>query len=591
MTEAMPPSTQYLLRAADPRAAQELRDAGLSGLAAEVLSRRGVTDVAAAKRFVQPNLAELPDPYLLADAEKAAYRLAQAIGAAESIWVYGDYDVDGITAAALLYTFLSDVGARVQVFLPDRMRDGYGLHKERLAELCDNGAQLIISVDCGATAVAEIASVRDRGVDFIVVDHHALGEVLPNATALLNPRRLDCRYPDKTLAAVGVALVLAQATRRALVATGQMARDKALPMRALLEFAGLGTMADLVPLQGVNRTFAYHGLRSLGQSQRAGVQALAARGKTDLAGLSAERVGFDLAPRINATGRVSDARTAFALLTTQSPTEAAALAERIEADNDARKALQGDVSAAALAQAVGQTHAVVVQGPWHPGVVGIVANKVVEQTGLPALVLAVGEDGLARGSGRSVGGYDLVEGLRAICSDGLTERLGGHAFACGLTIRTERIAELQQRWAAHVAANLSAESRRVRRYVDLELTLADATTDWLEDQDALEPFGKGFELPLLLLRDVEVQNLRAIGAQKDWVSGELLEPGRQAKWARKSVRLFAAQALFAAVHNGDRVDAIVHLSRNVWRGVASVQARVQAVLPPGSPLQTATTLA
>lgn len=567
----------YQLRPAQATAEAALRDAGLSGLAASLLSRRGIADADAARRIVQPSLLDLPDPHLLADAELAADRLARAVQRGERICIYGDYDVDGVTAAALLHTFLQAAGATVQVFLPDRLRDGYGLHKDRLAELCDAGVQLFVSVDCGATAVAEIELVRQRGVDFIVVDHHALGTELPPATALLNPRRSDCQYPDKGLAAVGVALVLAQATRRALARLGQAGAQQ-LPMRALLEFAALGTLADLVPLVGVNRILTWHGLRSLGQSQRAGVQALASRGNTELAGLSGERVGFALAPRINAAGRVADARTAFTLLTTTSSQEAAALAERIERDNDERKALQQAAAEQALLLAAGQSHAVLVQGPWHPGVVGIVASRVVEQTGLPALVLAEGDDGLLRGSGRSVPGYDLLEGLRAV-SDGLVERLGGHAFACGLTVRSEHVTALHQRWQAQVAEAIPPGSRKTVRLIDLELGCSELSAEWLAEQDALEPFGKGFEQPRLLLRRVELADLRQVGKSGSWAQGKLAEPGRQPLWARHKVAFFAAADALGDARNGDVVDAVVQVSRNVWRGQVNLQARIEALLP------------
>jgi single-stranded-DNA-specific exonuclease len=576
----VPPEPTWVLREPPAESVVRLRDAlQIDLLLARLLVLRGLAEPSAARDFLEPSVRSLPDPAGMADAELAGRLLAQAVIEGKHVCVYGDYDVDGISAAALLHTFLAQVGAPPRVFLPDRFRDGYGLHAGRLAELCDQGVGLFVSVDCGTTAVAEIASVRARGVDFIVCDHHALGPQLPAASALLNPQRPDCAYADKRLSAVGVALVLASATRRALAAAGHPGGR--VELKPLLEFAALGTIADMVPLQGVNRMLAWHGLRLLGSSRRAGVQALAERSGAH--GVGADRVGFQLGPRINAAGRVADPSTAFRLLTTTDLAEARELADRIERENDHRRALQAEVTLAARKAAAdwqGSAAVVVADASWHMGVVGIVASKLKDELGVPAFVLAVGDDGLARGSGRSVAGYDLVEGLRAVCADGLAERFGGHAFAAGVTIAADRVPVLRERLAAHAREAL-AGGRPAELAIDAELQLRDCAMALVEQLDALEPFGKDNPRPTFLLRDVELAAVKAVGKDGQRAQVTLAEPGKHPLWARLQLAGFGPLAPFAELVRGDRVDVVVRLERNDWRGKTSVQAVVEAVAPAG----------
>ena len=566
-----------------------LERGGHAPLLARLLSNRGIDTPDAAAAFLTPPLRDLPDPDLMADCAKAAACVTAAILRGDRICIYGDYDVDGISAAALLHTFFALVGHPVQVFLPDRFRDGYGLHEARLLELADAGAQLFISVDCGTTAVREIAAVRARGIDFIVCDHHALGPQLPDATAILNPRRPDCQYPDKFLCAVGVALVLAQGIRRELERQGwQPPGGTRLDLKSLLEFAALGTIADMVPLRHVNRTLAWHGLRMLGTSKRAGIVALAAQGGPQ--GHGADRVGFHLGPRINAAGRVADARTAFQLLTTGDAVEARTLADRIEVENNRRKTLQAEVTVAALHLAAGQPGRedaiVVADATWHQGVVGIVAARVKDVHGVPAFVLAVGEDGIARGSGRSVPGYDLTVGLHACCGDGLAERYGGHAFAAGISIRADRLDTFRERLVRHVAETLPRADRGRELLLDAELELASLQMAILEPIERLEPFGKGNHRPQFLLRGVEIADLQTVGKTQEWVRCKLLEPGDTPAWARLAVAAFGPVAAFEGWKRGDRVDAVVRLERNSHNGKQSLQATVEALAPVGGVIGT-----
>ncbi len=550
---------------------------GLAPLLARILVLRGFETPEKAQKFLQPPLADLPDPTLLTGVVDAARLIADALASGDKICVYGDYDVDGISAAALLDDFFRSLGHQVRVFLPDRFRDGYGLHYDRLQELCDDGIALFISVDCGTTSVREIQAVRDRSRHFIVCDHHALGPELPNADVVLNPQRPECTYPDRGLSAVGVALVLAQALRRELHARG---RTAPVELKQLIELAALGTIADMAPLVGVNRILCWHGLRLLGKSQRPGVQRLAAR-NTKIASISADRVGFHLAPPINAAGRMADPQTAFELLTTRSQERALELADLIDLENNRRKDAQASATEVAIVQArvqEGREHAVVVaHADWHQGVVGIVANKVKDECAVPTFVLAICEDGVARGSGRSISGYDLVAGLRAIHEDGLFERFGGHAMAAGVTIRADRVETFRARLQNHVAQTLPHAQRDRAVRVDAELAVADLELSIVDLLEQLEPCGKGNERPQFLLRGVEVHRPIFMGKDKDWARGVLLEAGTQPAWARRGVEFFGARMLLGEFRDRDRVDAVVRLERNVHNGKVTLQATLVAL--------------
>ncbi len=561
-------------------------------LLARLLLNRGLQTSAAARAFIDPQLAALPDPYQMADAELAAGRLADAIVAGQRICVYGDYDVDGVTSSALLYRFLGELGVKPEVFLPNRFRESYGLDSRRLSEICDAGAQLIIAVDCGSKAVAEVKEVVARGVDLIICDHHTFGDELPPATALMNPNRSDCSWPHAHPSAVGVALVLAQATRRVLADRGWFGTGRPPPrLTDLLQYAALGTIADMMSLRGFNRIVAAHGLRRLGRSSFPGVVALKRRAHLDEIA-SADHVGFILGPRINAAGRVASATVAFTMLTTASHEEAAELADQIEVENNRRRELQAVVSPAAIQAAdnqVGREHAVVVSDPdWHEGVVGIVAARVKNHFAVPAFVLSV-KDGIAKGSGRSIEQYDLVAGLREIAGPaapgGLLRRYGGHRYAAGVTLDAARIDDFRAALVAHVAATLPLNERLNAIRIDAELTLDALSLAVVEQLDRLEPFGKDNPRPAFLLRDVVIAQLQLVGQGKDWARLRLVEQSDRPLWARQGVKAFGPAAPFATFSDGDNVDVVFRLERNNFRGEVSLQATIVALAPAGQPVQ------
>ena len=557
----------------DATAVAGLIAAGIAPLVARLLVLRGVAELAEALAFLQPALRDLPDPHLMADCEMAAALLADAVSTGKRICVYGDYDVDGISAAALLHDVLVMAGAKPQVFLPDRLRDGYGLHLQRLHELADAGAQLFVSADCGTTSHKEIAAMRARGCQFIVCDHHALLPTLPDANAVLNPRRDDCRYPDKNLCAVGVALVLAQALRRQCVTRG-MCTAAAFELRDVIELAALGTIGDVVDLRHVNRTLALHGLRALGQSKRPGIAAMA---KTlTLSKLAAARVGFFLAPKVNAAGRIAEPRTAFEVLTTRDAQRAADLATQLDVDNNRRKDMQKLMVAEALVLAKDQPRhgaVVVAKAGWHPGVVGLVAQRLAEYHEMPAFALAIDDSGVARGSGRSVAGYDLVGALHQ-CPAGMLLRFGGHAYAAGLTMQAGNIAGFAQLIADHARETLGRTRTPKALQVDAEVTPAEATLELLDLLEQLEPFGKGNHAPHFLMRGVELVDFRTVG-DGSWAQGTWYEAGGQRAYGRAGIRGFGPVHDWGDAENGATYDVVCKLDRNEFKGKVSVQAKVE----------------
>ncbi len=566
---------------------------GIDSVLAGLLVNRGLDQIDPARAFIDPQLSALPDPFAMADAERAANRLADAIISGEPICIYGDYDVDGVTSSALLFRFLRQLKVHAKVFLPDRFRDGYGLNIERLMELCDDGARLLIAVDCGTRAVDAVASVRARNVDVIVCDHHAPGPKLPPATALMNPHLEGSTWPDSNPSAVGVALVLVQATRRVLSLRGWFDDGRPTPRLAdLLQYAALGTIADMMSLRGFNRVVAAHGLRRLGRSTLPGVIAMKERAHlSEIA--SADHVGFVLGPRINAAGRVASATAAFNLLTTESREEAVELAARVEVENNRRKGYQASVTPAALAageEQVGREHAVVVADPgWHPGVVGIVASRVREHFAVPAFVLSV-KDGVAKGSGRSIKGYDLAAGLAAIAGtpapDGLLQRYGGHYYAAGVTLDASRIDDFRAALVQHVATTLPPEQRVNEVRIDAELKLADLDRGLVEQIDRLEPFGKDNSRPTFLLREVVIARLQRVGKTLDWARMRLVEVSDRPLWSRTGVAAFGAARHVEGRRDGDHVDVVFRLERNTFRGKTTLQATLVAVDDAGKAVHT-----
>ena len=487
---------------------------GLPEIVARVLAARGV-GLGEVESFLAPKLRDLlPDPCRLKDMRAGAERLAAAITGGERIAVFGDYDVDGATAAALLLRFLSAVGAPARLYVPDRLREGYGPNAPALLQLRREGVSLVVTVDCGIAAHDALAAAAAAGLDVIVVDHHLGRESLPPAIAIINPKRLDDTGGLDHLAAVGVAFLLAVDVNRLLRQAGWYTGRAEPDLRQWLDLVALGTVCDMVPLCGVNRAFVAQGLAIMARRGNPGLRAIG-----DLAGLAgppgARDLGFAVGPRINAGGRVGQADLGARLLATDDPDEAVLLARRLDALNRERQTIEQAVMDAALARLAGDADAHLLLwaagNGWHPGVIGIVASRLVERFRRPAVVIGL-DGGRAVGSGRSVPGFDLGSAVNAAAQAGLLIKGGGHAMAAGFTASASRLDELFAFFADRLAMHAAREDFRVLSF-DGVMTVAGAVRLPEGVLAALAPFGSGHPEPRFALPGVRLQHVRTVGGQ------------------------------------------------------------------------------
>jgi single-stranded-DNA-specific exonuclease len=487
----------------DRHAATLAAELALHPAVARLLCMRGFADPDSARRFLNPTLDQLHDPFGLTDMERAVVRLEQAIARKERIAIHGDYDVDGITSTVILRRALEMLGGSVVHFIPERLRDGYGLQPAAIERLHGNGVGLIVSVDCGIRGEEAARRARDLGVDLIITDHHEPDDTLPPAFAVINPKRHDCTYPDKYLAGVGVALKVVQAL------CARAGKDKWLP--AFVKIAALGTLADVVPLVGENRVIARHGLASLTRGPhtiglRSLLEASGLAGKT----IDSYQVAFMLAPRVNAAGRMStpDIATRLLLATDEAMgEEARLLAQQLNDENLRRQQEEADLVAQARKAietdpAVGAHNVLVVGGDgWHRGVIGIAASKLVDTYHKPAIVLSVDGE-VAHGSCRSIPDFDMLGALEH-CAD-LFVRFGGHRQAAGLTMEAARVPEFRARINAHADEVLEPDQLRPRLRIDGPLSLKGITPDLVRGLDAMGPFGLANPRPVFHARPVEI---------------------------------------------------------------------------------------
>jgi single-stranded-DNA-specific exonuclease len=496
---------------------------GLDDLVTQLLLARGVPrdDLA---RHKSPTLrAFLPDPSLLRDMDTAAARLALAVTSGEQVTIYGDYDVDGATSAALLIRVLRDLGLEAGYYIPDRLLEGYGPSGDALVRLGAEGSTLVVTVDCGAMAHEALAAAHEAGVEVIVVDHHKCSHDLPRTVALVNPNRLDESDEGAAhghLAAVGVAFLLAIALVRTLRAQDHFADRPEPDLFALLDLVALGTVADVAALHGLNRAMVAQGLKVMARRDNIGMAALIDASRLSKPPTCSD-LGFALGPRVNAGGRVGEATLGVRLLTTRDSAEARDIAAQLSRLNDERRGIEAVVQEAAEVQLAGQHNraVVVVSGRgWHPGVIGIVAGRIKEKTGKPTLVIALDEaDGtgmgqlFGKGSGRSIAGVDLGAAIIAAREAGLLEAGGGHAMAAGLTVRAERVAALADWLDARLATAVAGARTGETMLVDLSLAPGGLTPDLVGALDAAGPFGMGWPGPRIALGPLRMIKADIVG--------------------------------------------------------------------------------
>jgi single-stranded-DNA-specific exonuclease len=497
----------------------ELGAEGAQGLDHSILDQllltRGVAEEDLA-RHAKPTLRDfLPDPSVFRDMDTAAERLALAVMQGERVTIYGDYDVDGATSAALLVELLRLLGHDAGYYIPDRLLEGYGPSGEALVKLAEAGSQLIVTVDCGAMAHEALLMAKQAGVDVIVVDHHKCSPELPVTAALVNPNRLDesdLGAAHGHLAAVGVAFLLGIALVRTLRGKGWFAERREPDLIGLLDLVALGTVADVAALHGLNRAFVAQGLKVLARRERIGMAALIDASRLTRAPQASD-LGFALGPRINAGGRIGESTLGVRLLTTKDVEEARAIAIQLSQLNEERRAIEGEVQEAAEAQLAGQ-HNMAVQvlsgHGWHPGVIGIVAGRIKEKTGKPAIVIAL-DDAQGKGSGRSISGVDLGAAIIAAREAGLLVAGGGHAMAAGLTIDPARLADFTGFLDERLARDVERARAGAAMLLDLALAPGGLTPELVETLEAAGPYGVGWPAPRIAVGPVRIVKADIVG--------------------------------------------------------------------------------
>lgn len=563
----MQPVTQrsWRPRIGDPALAADLARVVPPRLA-PLLVNRGIVLPEAASFYLNPVLSGLSDPMLMKGMEQAVERLTLALRRGETVCVHGDYDVDGVTSSAVLIGFFRAVGISCFPYIPKRLTEGYGLSSQGVSAALDRGATVMVTVDCGITSVAEARLCRERGLDLIVTDHHAPADELPDALAVVNPLQPGCEFPFKSLAGVGVAFHLVIALRARLRDEGLFAAGSEPDLRQYLDLVALGTVADVVPLLGANRVLVSYGLRQLSSGGRIGIEAL-----KEVAGVSGEvgcgQVGFRLAPRINAAGRLEDAALGLELLLTTDRRRAKAIAEELDGANTERQAIERatfEEARAMLEQGacLGRTSIVLGSDQWHPGVIGIVASRMVELFHRPAILFAF-EGGTGRGSGRSIARFHLLDAIKS-CAEHLI-RFGGHSHAAGLSISQEELEAFALKFEEAAATALDADALIPTIAYDLELLPGEIGPELVSDLERMKPFGMGNPEPLFLLRGAEVEDVRTLrgghlklkisccGKTFDGIGFGLADKGLP----------------------GGRVDLLFSPGMNLWNGRSSLQLTVK----------------
>ena len=545
------------------------RELGISPRLAALLLNRGLATPEQADGFLNPSLHDLPDPFLLSGMEAAVKRLVTALHKDEKIFVFGDYDMDGIAATAILVDFLRRVGFTVNYSIPSRLSDGYGLNREAVARAAAGGATLALTVDCGISNLEEIEYARDLGLDFIITDHHQVPEKIPAAAAVINPHQPGCAYPFSELAGVGVAFNLMMALRKGLRQAG-LARE--VNLLQYLDLVALGTVADVMPLTGVNRILVAYGLNEVNQARRCGLRALLQacrfpRGQQ----INSRDLAFRLAPRVNAVGRIADAGSAVALFLSRDRAQAGQLADHLVECNRSRQEIEKEIYRSAEEQLAGEKELaksrviVLASDNWHPGVVGIVSSRLAESHGKPTLLLALDEEGIGRGSGRSIPGLDLAKALE-LCGARML-RFGGHAQAVGLTIARQDIDALRARLDRYLSENETRPDARPELWLDGVLQAEEITPELISELSRLQPFGCGNPEPAFALSGARVNRaakLRANGRRHFKFSFNC--PGR-----KQPLPGIAFNFSAPVPEVGSRLDLAFTPEENSWQGRTEVR--------------------
>jgi single-stranded-DNA-specific exonuclease len=546
-------------------------------LTAQCLINRGQGDETAAREFLRAPLTSLLRPESLPDIEVAVARIRRAVRDGETVCVWGDYDVDGISGAAVMTRFLRRLGARVVPYIPERTGSGYGFHWPTMQTLAAGGVRLFVSVDHGSSAVEPVANARAAGLDVVIADHHEMSPTLPAALAVINPKRPDSKYAFPFLCGAGVAMKLCWAVAQDLSPGARVTDDMREFLLEALSLCVLGTVADVVPLVGENRVIVRHGLEVLARSPRPGLAALLDVSKTR-APLRASDIGFRLGPRLNAAGRMGSASLALELLLTDDRDRAREIALKLDSENERRRKVEREVAEEARDRVLAElgpspAGIALMSDRWHPGVIGIVAARLVDEFRVPVVLVGV-QSGVGKGSARSVKGFALHQAFAA-CSEHLVAH-GGHAGAAGLTIEPPRFEGFRDAFVGYVERTLDADSRTAEIVIDAEARPEGVDARVAASLDKLEPFGEGNPAPVLALRGVDVVGRpRRMGASNEHVAFFAGAAGR----AVRCVAFREAARLAPLLESGARIDVAFTPRVNDFRGAAEVEAHVVDVRP------------
>ncbi|MBU0582865.1 MAG: single-stranded-DNA-specific exonuclease RecJ [Alphaproteobacteria bacterium] len=552
---------------------------GVPDIVARVLAGRGVT-ADDADRFLDPTIKDLlPDPVSLTDMDKAADRLAEAVRRKEKVAIFGDYDVDGAASSALMKRFLAHYGVEAEIYIPDRIFEGYGPNPEAMRELVGRGASLIVTVDCGTNSAVSIDAAREAGADVVVLDHHQVGGPLPSAVAVVNPNRDDDLSGQGHLCAAGVVFL-------ALVQTARVLRierpDAEQPdLLSMLDLVALATVCDVVSLTGVNRAFVVKGLLAARQQNNAGLNALARVARIGEP-VGTFHLSFLIGPRINAGGRIGDAALGSRLLATDDPVEATTIAETLDRLNQERQAMEQGM----LAEARAEADAELVGGPgpaiiltaspnWHPGIVGLLASRLKDHAHRPAFAIAFNANGVGTGSGRSVPGFDLGKLVREAADKGLIVKGGGHAMAAGITVEREKLGALRSFFEERAAADVFRLQDEATLQIDAALAAEGATLALLDTLEKAGPFGAGHVAPVFVLPRHALVDARPVGVNHIRVDLRSESGGRIQAMAFRAVDTPLGEFLFK--NRGATVHVAGTLSGNYWNGSRRVQFRLTDV--------------
>ncbi len=544
-------------------------EAGISVFLAKIFLSRKMDNAETIDKFLNSTLDDLNDPFLLKDMNLAVKRIAKAIENKEKILIYGDYDVDGVTSTSVLYKFLKSQNAWVDYYIPNRFEEGYGFSQSSVEKIINMQVDLVVTVDCGTTSIEETGMLMEKGIDVVVTDHHECKEELPSVKALVNPQRPDCMYPHKNLSGVGVAFKLIKAL--------SFEMNIQINQLEFLDLVALGTIADVMPLTGENRILVKYGIKKINNTSNVGLKSLMKEVGIFGKKITSRDIGYIIAPRLNAAGRIGDAAMVVELLTTEDEVKANEIASKLNEHNKKRQEIETEIFEEVISKIekesyIKKSSIMVVSGrDWHQGVIGIVASKVVEKYNKPCILITV-SDGIGKGSGRSVEGINLFNALTS-CKETL-EKFGGHEMAVGLTLKEEKIHDFNRLINEYISSFSDTFEYTEKIKIDTTVEIEEITLENVRELDFLEPFGIDNPEPLFKFENAKINEINAVGSDKSHLKLKVENSG-----SKVDAIAFKKGDLAKVYKKSDILDIVCTLDINIWRDVESVQLKVIDIKP------------